>query len=207
MLPVLPVLPALLLLLGSSLEGETSSRPPPREMPAWPSRQLALTAAYVGEQGVHPGGQAGVEYALVPLRWLSVVGRLNLGGYVHYRYATSLYADVELGLRATTTGGFVVDLLGNAGYLHQFPNGVLYRVPEGGAPIVAPNPGFPAARLGGTLGLGADLSRTRLDWPVTITLRLGAFAQLFFGGGVELHPEAQLMLTWMLGRRQAPGHE
>lgn len=162
-------------------------------------RPWSLTAAYVGELGVRPGAQVGLEYALAPLAWLSVIGRVNLGGYVHYRYATALYADLELGVRATTTGGFVIDLLGNAGYLHQFPNGVTYHVTPSGAAVEAPNAGYPGVRLGGTIGLGADLSRTSLRWPVTLMLRLGAFEEKPLAGGSQLHPEAQLGFSWTLG--------
>jgi hypothetical protein len=121
------------------------------------------------------------------------------GSYVHYRYAVALYADVELGARATTTGGFLVDLLGNLGYLHQFPNGVVYQVPSATTAVVVSNAGYPALRLGGTLGLGVDLSRTSLRWPVTVVLRLGAFEERPFAGGSQLHPEAQLALSWTLG--------
>jgi len=108
-----------------------------------PRGPWSLTAAYVGELLVRPGGQVGIEYALTPLSWLSLVGRANLGGYVHYRYAVAFYADVELGARATTTGGFIVELLGNAGYLHRFPDGSVYQVSSQGEAVVAPNLGDP----------------------------------------------------------------
>ncbi len=163
-----------------------------------PSR-LSVTAAYLGEEFFHPGGQLGLEYVVARHTWLSLVAGANLGGFVHYRYVTGLYLDAALGARATTASGFVVELLGDVGSLHLFPDGPVYQVPSaGGAPVQVANLGRPAFRFGGTLGLGADLARTKLEWPLSLTLRLGAFGETDFRGTAQAHPEALLCLAWQL---------
>jgi hypothetical protein len=167
-----------------------ASSPPPR---------LSLTAAYLGEEVFHPGGQLGLEYVLARHAWLELVGGVNLGGYAHYRYATGLYLDAAVGARATMDSGFLVEVLGDVGYLHLFPYGAIYQVPSGGgAPTQVANLGRPALRFGGTLGLGVELSRTRLAWPLAVTLRVGAFGEAQLGGGVQAPPEALACVSWRL---------
>jgi hypothetical protein len=167
----------------------------PSEVPS--ERRLAVSAAYLGEQVFHPGGRLGAEYLLARLGWLSLAVGANLGGYAHYRYATGLYLDGAVTARATTASGFVVELSGDAGYLHVIPWGPLYQVPpDGGAPHEVANLGRPAFRFGGLLGLGVDASRTRLGWPLRLTVQLGAFGETEFRGGVQAHPEALLCLAW-----------
>jgi hypothetical protein len=186
-----------LLLVTTLLGAAPSEAAAVVEAPA--ERRLGLTAAYLGEEVVHPGGQLGVEYTLGHLAWLSFLAGANLGGFVHPRYVVGLYLDAELGVRATTSGGFLVDVLGDVGYLHLFPDGTVYEVPSpGAAPVVVANLGRPAFRFGGTLGLGADLSRTGWRLPLSIVLRLGAFGETRFTGGVLLHPQALLGVCWAL---------
>jgi hypothetical protein len=165
--------------------------------PAPLMRRLTLTAGYLGEQLFHPGGQLGVEYTLGRFSALSLVATGNLGGFVHYRYATGLYADAGVGARVTAHSGFLVELLGDIGYLHLIPNGAVYKVPDqGGAPQQIANLGRPAFRFGGTLGLGVDLSHTPLKVPLALTLRLGVFGETQFSEGVLLHPHALVCVSW-----------
>ncbi len=37
---------------------------------------------------------------------------------------------------------------------------------------------------------------TRLSWPLTLVLRVGAFKDRPLSGGSQLHPEAQLAVSW-----------
>jgi hypothetical protein len=164
-----------------------------------PESSLSVTASYLSEQLVHPGGQLGIEYTFARFSWLSFIAGANVGGYAHYRYAVGLYVDAALGARATTNTGFLVELLGDVGELHQFPYGEVYEVPSPkAAPVLVTSTGRAAFRLGGTLGLGADLSRTALKQPLAITLRMGAFAETQFRAPLLPHLQVLLALSWRL---------
>lgn len=180
--------PALVLCLA------LGTTPAPIEQPT-SDRRLSLTAAYVAEELVHPGGQLGLEYALFRRSWLSFIAGANLGGFVHPRYVATLSFTGVLGVRATTPSGFLVDLTGELGYLHLFPDGAVYQVPDDGTPRQVPNLGRPAFRAGGTLGLGFDFSRP-LKLPLTVVLRVGAFGETRFSYGVILHPQVLLSVSW-----------
>jgi hypothetical protein len=178
----------------------TATAPAPAATAPALERRWSLTGAYLGEEVFHAGGQLGVEYVLARWGWLSVAAGANLGAYAHYRFAAGLYLDGALAARATTSVGFLVELAVDAGYLHLFPWGPVYQVPAGGgAPVGVANLGRPALRFGGTLGLGVDAERTTLRWPLTITVRLGAFGEADLVGGVVAHPEALLCLGLRLG--------
>jgi RNA polymerase sigma-70 factor, ECF subfamily len=132
-----------------------------------------------------------VSMAFGPAAGLPLVDRLV------DEQATGLYFDAEVGGRITTSSGFVIDLMGNAGYLHMIPSGTVYRVPVGGgAPVESANWGRPTFRFGGTLGLGVDLARTAVRRPVVLLLRMGAFGETQFGGGPIAHPEVRLGFSW-----------
>jgi hypothetical protein len=63
----------------------------PASLAAPSEPRLGLTAAFVGEQLVHPGGQIGVEFILGRFGWLSAITAANLGGFAHSRYALENY--------------------------------------------------------------------------------------------------------------------
>ena len=112
-------------------------------------------AGYHGETISHPGIQLGVEKQLGGSEKFNSLFALSIGGYVHPRNNTSLFAQAQLGQRIFFRSGLFIDHFIGFGYLHQFVHGgATYEVLPNGAVVELKNHGQPKFKPSISFGTG-----------------------------------------------------
>ena len=153
-------------------------------------RLLALTLGYFGETITHPGATSGVEYYILENSWYRLFLGGNLGGYVHIRNHIGLFVDAEIGNRFTAPFGLFGEILTGVGYLHTWPQGIIFERDADGGIREANNLGYPHLMPTLSLGFGWDFSRNDLP-PVAYFIRLNAFGEYPFNGYLLPHVALQ----------------
>ena len=137
-------------------------------------RVLPVTAGYFGETLAHPGLYVGTERSLA----MGFGVEYGVGGYVHYRYQSALFASVAMSWRLTTAVGYTFSLAVGIGYLHAFRSGgPTYTVYDSGQVEETTDWGSPSFMPSFKLGLLGWDFRTRAGLPWRVSADAIAFGQ------------------------------
>lgn len=158
---------------------------------------LALTTAYFGDMGVHPGLSLGAEYPLWHAGWQTCVAAASVGGYTHPGNHTAAFATAGLGYRVTLPAGFSADLSADAGYRHAWVAGDVYAVSPTGTVAPISDGGRPGGLLSLALGLGYDLTALHLGAD-RVYVKAGTFWEYPVNTFALLHLVGQVGLRWRL---------
>lgn len=165
-----------------------------RERSPW-----SVSLSYYGEWISQPGFTLGAEYLICENEKESVklFTALSGGGYFHDQNHNAFFADSYIGSRFTTPVGYFGDILLGAGYLHTWPDGVVYTgVDSEGNLIEKDHPGDPHLKLNVSFGfLGWDFSK-RTDLPVTAVARMALFGEYPYNDFVLPHVALQIEFTY-----------
>lgn len=164
-----------------------------------PRSDWSLSLSYYGDWITHPGFTIGAEYLICENKRENVAlfTALSGGGYFHDQNNNAFFIDAYIGSRFTTPVGYFGDILLGAGYLHTWPDGVIYTgVDSEGNLIEKDYPGDPHLKLNLSLGLiGWDFSK-RTQLPVTGVVRMAIFGEYPYNDFMLPHTALQIEFTY-----------
>ena len=161
---------------------------------------LGVTAAYLGDYAVHPGGLVGIDVWLNPHPHHGFVLTGNLAAYHHPRSHTAMLAYPEMGYRYTARVGISAEALAGVGLAYQrLPTPVVTKTDDGfrehpdrGRVLLVPS---------GVIGVGWDLAR-RTRAPLRLFVRTQVFGRYPINRRLVPHVAFQAGLTVHFGGRR-----
>ena len=155
----------------------------------------AVTGGYFGEVITHTGLFAGYEHNLMPRKHYQILPSMTLGGYVHRRNHTALFAELGIAQRLIFRKRFFLEQSFGIGYLHTFLNGgPVYEVKEDGTVSKSSNLGRPHVMPSVSIGFGWNIAASK-KLPLLVFLRPKAFWQYPFNGYALPHLAIQAGIT------------
>ena len=149
--------------------------------------KLALNLGYFGETVTHYGINLGVEYYPHQTDRHQMILAGGIGGYVHLRNNSSLFARAQWGQRLNFKSGLFLDQFFGLGYLHQFVHGGdLYEVKPNGAVVETPNSGQSLIMPSISMGIGYRFTKNNASG-MKIYLRPELFWKAPFNGYYLTH--------------------
>ncbi len=159
----------------------------------------SISTSYFGDWVSQPGFTIGAEYRIRENEKKSILlfSALSGGAYFHDQNHNAFFVDAYIGNRLSTPVGYFADILLGLGYLHTWPDGVVYTgVDHNGNLIEKDHPGDPHLKLNTSLGLiGWDFSK-RTNLPLTAVARVAAFGEYPYNDFVLLHMALQVEFTY-----------
>lgn len=169
----------------------------------------SVSLSYFGEWVTQPGFTIGGEYLIRENKKESIrlFTALSGGGYFHDQNHNAFFVDSYIGNRFTTPVGYFGDILLGVGYLHTWPDGVVYTgVDDNGNLIEKDHPGDPHLKLNLSLGIiGWDMGK-RTNLPLTGVARVVTFGEYPYNDFLLPHVALQIEFTYRFRSLKGSGN-